>query len=246
MISWILSILSYIIIVVYIILFIAFCIKISDRSAKRLTPYEADLVAKHYEEIKNIYQVIRGWRHDYQNQLQTMNAFLELGNVEELGNYIRELSNDLDSLYTFVKTGNVVVDAVVGSKLAVCKTKNIYCETKFSLPENCKINDVDLCVILSNLLDNSIDACGKIENEKDRIIRLNVEVFKGQFYINIANTVKESPKKSGNKFISSKGKNHGFGLGRIDRTVDKYGGFVNRCLEDNLFITEIMIPLKLE
>lgn len=213
---------------------------------KRRLKQETDLVVKHYEDIKNIYRTIRGWRHDYQNHIQVMSALVELGNIEDLEKYLKNLSDDLDNLYNFVKTGNVVVDSVISSKLAVCKIKNISCETELSMPENCAINDIDLCVVLSNLLDNAIEACEKVEDSENRYIHISIGVLREQLYIEVKNAIKESPKKKGDKFVSSKGDGHGFGLGRIDRTVNKYFGYVNRYFKDNTFVTEIMMPFTLK
>ena len=233
---------AYALLISVVVYFIVAILHVSGYYENRAVKKEVNLVAKHYEEIKNIYQMIRGWRHDYKNHIQVMSALLELGNIEQLGIYLNELSNELDSLYTFVKTGNVVVDAVLSSKLSACKMKNIPCETVLSLPKNCRIKDIDLCIIISNLLDNAIEACEKIDNTGNRFIRVSIENLKGQLYINVTNAVNEPPEKRGNKFVSSKGENHGFGLGQIDRTVRKYVGFVNRYFEDDRFVTEIMIP----
>ncbi len=234
--------LAYVVLISVTVFFVLSFVYISGYFENRTSKQEANLVAKHYEEIKDIYQTIRAWRHDYTNHIQIMSALVELGNIEELSDYLKELSNSFDSLYTFVRTGNVVVDAVISSKLTVCKTKNIPCETNFSIPRICGMNDVDLCVIISNLLDNAIEACERIDNVENRFISIFIGTFKGQLYINVKNSVNEPPKKRGNKFVSSKGENHGFGLERIDRTVHKYVGFVNRYSEDKTFVTEITIP----
>ncbi len=238
--------LAYFVMIAIIVFYVLSCVFISGRFEKRMTVQENDLVTKHYEEIQNVYQTMRAWRHDYKNHIQVMRAFLELGNIEELSDYLDELANDLETIDTFVKTGNVVVDAVISSKLAMCKTKNIPCDSTIQMPDNCNINDVDLCIIISNLLDNAIEACEKIEEKEDRFVRLYIGTFKEQFYINVTNAMNGPSVKKGNKFVTSKGENHGFGLGRIDKTVNKYSGYVNRQEDVDVFSTEIMIPLVSE
>ncbi len=219
---------------------------ISGIFEERKKRQEYSLVVAHYEEITNIYQIMRGWRHDYKNHIQVMNALVEMNKINELQEYLKGLSGDLDSLYEFVRTGNVAVDAIISSKLNVCKIKSIYYETTLSLPTNCLITDIDLCIILSNLLDNATEACEKIDNTEDRYIKTTIGNLRGHLYISVINSIKEPPKKKGDVFVSTKGENHGFGLRRIDRTVQKYGGFVSRSFEENVFRTEIMIPLELK
>lgn len=215
---------------------------IRNLTDKRIAEYQNDLITKHCEEVQNIYKTMRGWRHDYRNHIQTMRASLEMGNLTELGNYLGVLTVDLNTVDTVVKTGNVMADAILNSKLALCKTKNIPYEVTATIPENCVVNDVELCVIIGNLLDNAMEACEKIEDNAQRFIRVYIGVFKQQLYVNVTNSMLDVPVKSGKAFKSSKGENHGFGLMRIDRIADKYNGFVNRQFEDGVFGTEIMLP----
>lgn len=216
---------------------------VRDFTDKRIAEYQNDLITKHCEEVQNIYKTMRGWRHDYKNHIQVMRASLEMGNLTELGNYLGELTVDLNTVDTVIKTGNVMADAILNSKLALCKTKNIPYEVTASIPDTCDISDVEICVIIGNLLDNAMEACEKIEDKAQRFIRVYIGVFKQQLYINVTNSMAGVPVKSGKAYKSSKGENHGFGLMRVDRIADKYSGFVNRQFEDGVFGTEIMLPL---
>lgn len=215
---------------------------IRNLTDKRIAEYQNDLITKHCEEVQNIYKTMRGWRHDYRNHIQTMRASLEMGNLKELGNYLGELTVDLNTVDTVVKTGNVMADAILNSKLVLCKTKSIPYEVTATIPEECSVNDVELCVIIGNLLDNAMEACEKIEDKSQRFIRVYIGVFKQQLYINVTNSMLGTPIKKGKAYKSSKGENHGFGLMRVDRIADKYSGFVNRQFEDGVFVTEIMLP----
>lgn len=217
-----------------------YMVKLTDR---RIAQYQNDLITKHCEEVQNIYKTMRGWRHDYKNHIQVMKASLALGNLKELEAYLGDLTVDLNTVDTVVKTGNVMADAILNSKLALFKTKNIPYEVTASIPEKCAVNDVDLCVIIGNLLDNACEACERMNSDGERFVRVYIGVFKEQLYINVTNAMKGTPQKRGKTFKSSKGENHGFGLGRVDNVTAKYGGFVNRQFEDGVFGTEIMLPL---
>lgn len=230
-------------IVLVIVLAVVFTRRyIRNFTDKRIAEYQNDLITKHCEEVQNIYKTMRGWRHDYKNHIQVMRASLEMGNLTELGNYLGELTVDLNTVDTVVKTGNVMADAILNSKLALCKVRNTPYEVTATIPEECSVNDVELCVIIGNLLDNAMEACEKIEDKSKRFIRIYIGVFKEQLYINVTNSMIGTPVKRGNAYKSSKGENHGFGLMRVDRIADKYSGFVNRQFEDGVFGTEIMLP----
>jgi len=80
-------------------------------------------------------------------------------------------------------------------------------------------------------------------DEKDRIIRVYIDVFNEYLYISVTNAMSGKINKS-TKYTSSKGENHGFGLVSIDKTAKKYNGHINRQNEDGVFATEIMLPLQ--
>lgn len=213
---------------------------------KRTLRYQSDLLEKHCEEVQNMYRQTRGWRHDYHNHIQTMKAYLSMGKTEELEEYLNKLDADLSTVDTVIKTGNVMVDAVLNSKISVAASKGIAVEAKAIVPKNLdtSITEVDVCLIVGNLIDNAIEACMKIEQESERFIRVYMDILKGQFYIYIMNAIGENPKKAGGSYISTKNQeHHGFGLMRIDKVVDKYHGYLERQHEEGVFATEIMLPL---
>lgn len=190
-----------------------------------------------------MYQQMRGWKHDYKHHIQTMKAHLALGQYQELDEYLRDLDTDLTEVDTVLRTGNVRVDAVLNAKLAVAKARGIRVNAKAVVPERLVINEVDLCVIIGNLLDNAMEGCGKIAEER-QFIRVYMEVLKQQLYIYVSNSMADRISQEGGQYLSTKRGNHGFGLIRIDRTVKKYNGFLNRQHEEGVFATEIMLPLS--
>lgn len=213
---------------------------------RRTLRYQSDLLQKHCEEVQNMYRQTRGWRHDYHNHIQTMKACLAMGNLEELETYLNELDQDLTMVDTVIKTGNVMVDAILNSKISVAASRGIAVEAKAIVPGelDTSLSEVDVCLIIGNLMDNAIEACMKIEQERQRFIRVYMDILKGQLYIYIINAMGENPRKTGSVYTSAKSRdNHGFGLMRIDKVVDKYHGYLDRQHEEGVFATEIMLPL---
>lgn len=211
---------------------------------KRISNYQNDLISKHYNEVENIYKQMRGWRHDYHNHIQLMKAYLKLGKYEDMDKYLTELDKDLTSIDTVLKTGNLMVDAILNSKLSMAISQGIKINAKARVPKNIKVSDLDLCIIIGNLLDNAMEGAMKLENPEDRFIRVYIREMKGQIYISVTNSFGGQVKKNNKEYITTKlGINHGFGLKRIDSIVNKYGGFVNRQNEEEVFATEIILPI---
>ncbi len=209
---------------------------------RRIAEYQNDLITKHCDEVQNIYRTMRGWRHDYHNHIQTLLALS--GDESKTKEYLLKLNDDLSKVDTVLKTGNVMVDAILNSKLSLIYSKNIRTNAKAVVPENLKISEIDLCVIIGNLLDNAMEACLRQTEKDDRFIRVFIGVMKDQLYISVSNSVGGEIHKSGKTYVSSKNSaTHGFGLMRIDRLAGKYNGYVNRQNEDGVFATEVLLPL---
>ncbi len=209
---------------------------------KRIAAYQSDLVSRHVEEVQNIYKTMRGWRHDYHNHIQTMIALEASGETERLREYLFDLNRDLTQVDTVIKTGNVMADAILNSKLSLIKNHGIGTAAKAALPASLKISDVDLCVLIGNMLDNALEACLRQQNG-ERFIRVYIGTLKKQLYISVTNTT-GVVHKTQRGYVSTKNEpSHGFGLMRIDRIASKYGGSVNRQSEEGVFATEIMLPM---
>ncbi len=210
---------------------------------KKINCYQNELVDRHYKEVETMYRKMRGWRHDYHNHIQVLQAQLELYQYTDAVEYLKNLADDLLKVDTVQKTGNTMVDAIISSKLALMKERNIRIDITAHVPQDILISGVDLCVLLGNMLDNAMEACSEISDIKDRFIRIYIDIVKNHLYIAVTNSMKEGCKKEGRRYLSSKIGAHGFGLLRIDSIVSKYNGFVNRQNEQDVFATEVMIPL---
>lgn len=209
---------------------------------KRIARFQSDLIAKQTAEIQNMYRQMQEWRHDYRNHIQNMKNCLESDEHSELGQYLDDLADDLTMADTSIKTGNVMADAVLSSKLSVAEQKYIRLSVKAHIPEGTPMTDVELCSVLSNLLDNAVEACEKLPVD-NRFMRVYIHKFKGQFYLSVQNSAGEVKRRNG-IFCSDKQGSHGFGLFRVDRIAKKHGGYVNRQYEEGVFATELMIPLE--
>ena len=211
---------------------------------RRLADFQDSVLNKQRDEVQNIYQTMRAWRHDYHNHIQSIKAMLCMGKMQELSEYLDNLEKDLDGIDIAIKTGNVGLDAILSSKVSIARKRFIDVNCTAKVPEELKISDVHLCAIVGNLLDNAIEACEKItEGASPRFIRIYIGLFKSQLYISVANSTCEKYRRRLSELVTAKLGEHGFGLRRIDKIAEKYDGYVNRKNEPGIFATEVMIPL---
>lgn len=226
---------------------------LKNKYDKRLSDFQDSVLKKQRDEVQNIYQTMRAWRHDYHNHMQSIKAMLEMGKKQELSEYLDNLEKDLDSIDIAIRTGNVGLDAILSSKVSIARKNFIDVNCTAKVPENLKISDVHLCAIVGNLMDNAIEACEKMkccegsktqgESAVPRFIRVYIGLFKSQLYISVTNSTCEKHRKRLSELVTSKLGEHGFGLRRIDKLAEKYDGYVNRKNEPGVFATEVMLSL---
>ena len=214
----------------------------SKKIEKRIASYQHELIETHYREVDNMYRQIRGWRHDYRNHIQTMKAYAANGDLDAIKNYLDLLDEDLTTVDTVIKTGNPMTDAILNSKISLAKAKGIEVVADAHIPVKLKMSELDLCVIIGNLFDNAIDASMALPEEQ-RLIRVYMDMKNTQLYISFTNfTATKKLAKVGNRFHTTKGDGHGFGLVRIDNIIERLDGYLSRNSEDGAFTTEILIP----
>lgn len=225
--------------------------------------YQNQLLERQVQEVQNIYLTMRGWRHDYHNHLQSMKAYVKMGQFEKLEEYLALLEEDLDNVNQLIESGNVNLDAILNSKLSLALKNGIEVDYKATCPEKLSVSDIDLCALIGNLIDNAVESCEKVADGQAKpcgaaegtegaglmqegrkpFIRLYIGVLKKQLYISVTNATNEVVRKLDSEYITNKRGNHGHGLKRIDLVVEKYGGYINRQNEPGVFVTEIMLPL---
>lgn len=209
----------------------------------KVNEYQNKVVGQQVDEVQNIYQTMRGWRHDYHNHMQTLKAHLAMKQYDLANEYLNQLEQDLNGIDFLIKTGNMNVDAILNSKLSLANTKDIHINCKATVPKELKVNDIDLCVIIGNLIDNAVESCDEVKDGSEKFLRIYIGIFKHQLYISVTNSTTELIRKLDTEYITKKRGNHGHGLKRINNIVNKYDGYINRKNEPGVFVTEIMLPL---
>lgn len=215
---------------------------ISKILCKFISQHQNDLLEVHYREVENMYNQMRGWRHDYSNHIQVLKSYAYEEDIPSIKNYLNEIDNDFKTVNKIIRTGNKMTDAILNSKISLARSKNIPINITANIPTKLSIPEIELCIILGNIFDNAIEASLKL-GEADRMIRIYMDMKGTQLYISFTNlTATKKLKKEHGIFKTSKGKGHGFGLIRVDEVVNRNHGFISRNSEDGAFTIEVLLP----
>ncbi len=211
-----------------------------SKKEKHYLEYQKELLQIQFQEVENLHKEMKIFRHDFKNHIQSLIILNNNKEFDKVNEYLNNLNNEITKIDTVVKTGNIMCDAILNSKINLAKGKgiNVVCDAAITIALS--TSEVDLCVIIGNLMDNAIEASLQ-SNEK--LIRIYMTIKNTQLYMSFTNFTK-SKKQIKNKgiFKTSKGVNRGYGLISIDKLVEKYNGYLSRNSEDDSFTTEILLP----
>lgn len=195
------------------------------------------LELERYEEIIRKNADVRAFRHDYKNNLFAVETFLQTGRQEEAMAYIRGMTDSLQKTSFRYQSGNILADAILSDKAEAAKEYGITFDFDGIIPSN-GIGNRDLCAILSNALDNAIEACKKLSSSN---ITIRSTSKPGGVIFVISNPVSETvPIKNGLIQTSKSDKlNHGFGISNIRKAAKQYNGYVECTCQNLMFTIEI-------
>lgn len=195
---------------------------------------------EHYKKINKLTDDLREFRHDYKNHMICLQSLLNNKQYDEALSYVKSITNQeiLDSNKFF--SGNQIADAILTDKNELAQKNN--CKIIFDGSVSDEISVSNLCTILSNALDNSIEACSKIDSDETQIIDVKCVASELIQIIRISN-----PNLDNNAVTeTSKAdrKNHGFGLSNIRRTVERTDGQMIISSQYPTFVLEIEFKVK--
>lgn len=196
-----------------------------------------------YRSVSENFVKQRKVTHEYKNQILCIESLINTGNYEELKNYIKNISGHLSTELDYIKTNNVIVDAILNSKYRETLEKGIIFIFKLNDLSTIRIEDEDIVVILSNLLSNAIEACEKYSGKK--VIKLKFIEEGDNIIISVKNTYNGKLEIKGGEIQTSKLyeiDEHGIGIKNIIDVIEKYqGSYVIQSNKEEFYFS-IMLP----
>lgn len=186
---------------------------------------------------------MRKLSHDVRNHLTAIRAMLEKNDYDGLKKYIDSLEPvQSESMVTF-NTGNPMADAVLSSKASAADRAEAVIVFDGVVPDR-NIADSDLVILLSNLVDNAIEACEKITGSKQ--IRISSTFQNGMWVFRISNPVEHLVTIVNNRIATTKSDReiHGIGISNVERIAEKYDGCLFLSCDEQTFTAKTVISLN--
>lgn len=185
----------------------------------------------------------RKMRHDVRNNLDIVYGYLRDKKYEKAEDLVKELLGVVEERDALIHTGNVSIDSVIDDKLSLAKEKNIIYEEN---AKNMYYGDIEineLALLIGLALDNAIEACEKVE--ENRYIYFEARNKKDYLVIHITNSIIPHTKPRFYKTSKLVDKmNHGFGVEEIKDIVKRYDGDIQYDTKEDRVILRIILKTK--
>lgn len=193
-----------------------------------------------YDNLCTVIAETREARHDMRHHFHALQNFVKRKDWEGLEKYLSDACSSIPDTELNL-CANSVVDGVASHYGLLFRKQNIPFSFELDLPSELPIPEIDLCLVLSNLLENALEASLKTKPQKRRI---KVQVYlhsKHMVLLSVANAFNGDIKEKDGVFQSSKHRGEGVGIQSIRRIAKKNGGYSRFHYENGMFYANVML-----
>ena len=197
-----------------------------------------------YENLRSAIEEARQARHDIRHHFVQLSVMAEDGNLEKIKDY---LQNAMDKIpgFDFHFCENQSVDNVIGYYYALAQKEEIPFDARVDLPQELSVDEMDLCLILSNLLENALEASRKTTMSRQQILLEIRQHSASLLLIRVENNFDGIIKEKNHLLHSTKRKGLGIGTQSVRRMAEKNDGSCNFTYENGVFTAKIMLRATL-
>lgn len=193
-----------------------------------------------YDSLLTTTRQIRQARHDMRHHFHVLQGFAAQGNMAGILDYLAEVQGNIPA-GDLGLCENAVVDSVAGYFAPLYRENGIPLSFSLDLPYDLPVPDTDLCSVLSNLLENALEASLRTAPEK-RSVRVSACLRSGNMLLlSVENSYDGEVREKNGVFLSSKRPGEGIGLQAVRHTAEKNGGYSRFHYGDGVFTANVML-----
>lgn len=193
------------------------------------------------ETLRESWQKTRTYRHDLRHHMQYISSCIENGRIEQAQGYIREICSEIEMNEVIVYCENEAANLIFSAFAARAKDCGILITIRAGIAQSISISESDLCVLLSNTLENALRACRKMK-EKGLSATIEVDAYQrnGKFFLQAINSCEEDITFEHGLPVTNK-PGHGIGVRSICAVVERYNGIYSFSVKDDKFILRVSL-----
>lgn len=196
----------------------------------------------YYQELENNQQTVRRMRHDMKNHLGIVETLLRERKYETVQEYLHSLDQEFVS-HTKVYCEDPVINAVLNVKMQNAESAEIACQYLVDINGQLPMEDMEMCTLLANTLDNAIEASVKIADIRKRWISLKVRCRNGNLSCEIENVKENKITEKNGLFETDKSDSsvHGLGLRSVTQIVKRHNGTIKIAYTEDRFKVTVFV-----
>ena len=205
---------------------------------------EHELITKQDGEIRSLHQNARKLKHDMKNHLMVIASYINDMDYEKAKQYASDILDKFNGMHSYVETGNALMNHILNEKLQYARSQGILVKAEIENLAFARMKSIDFSALLSNMLDNAIEASLREATGAAREIHIAITQCKGYDTIGVKNRVSKSVLAENPGLVSVKAEknNHGLGIVQIKSIVDEYQGMSDFYEEEGFFCVKVFIP----
>ncbi len=177
-----------------------------------------------YNRMLNAEEATNSVRHEMSHHMIALMGLIRNGENQRADDYIASVVKELEHLPVFRYSQNTLVNIIAGSYLDRAEKMGIEVKHSLLVPESLDILDEDLSVFLTNMFQNALEACQRIEPEEKRYIHVKMYLHENFLFIGCANSM--APKQEAPSDSAEKKRLHGYGMKTMSHIAEKYGSIL--------------------
>ena len=218
---------------------------LKEEQATRCVEYQqTQAIRARIHEAEQFYTRIRQLKHEMRGHMTNIKGLAQSGEYASLDDYIAKMDEGMSGFELTLQTGNPVTDVIVNDTRRRSLDLGIRFQAEFHYPEPGAYDAFDVGIILQNLLQNALEACGKV-SEGERFIALTGK-RKGRFFlIEVKNSFAgEVVFGQDGLPVTTKQEDvpmHGIGLSNVRREAEKYMGELDLNTDQREFSATVLL-----
>ena len=199
---------------------------------------------ENYTRFYNVYSENKYLSHDLKNHLNILENYMRHKEYEKAYNYMIKLREPILKIEEYAPSGNQIVDMILNDKFAIAEKENISVNQEIDIIGEIGISDEDLCTVLSNLLDNALEACEKCIDQRSWI-DITIRKMNYGLILKVSNSMQGKILISEERYLTTKedSKRHGIGLDSVNYVLKKYNANIKIESSNQTFNVSIVFFL---
>jgi hypothetical protein len=221
---------------VFVLLYYAETQKQADIQRERdMLDTQFRLAQTEFASLRQMQQNAASYRHDMRHHFALLQGLASKEHIEEIKVYLRTAQSDMEAITPLRFCENETVNLILSAFATKAKQSGILLTIDAKLPDSLTLSDTELCSLLSNALENAIQASENIADCNKRNIKLRMYSKNNKLCIEIRNSYQSEPIFCQGLPVS-KEQDHGFGTKSMAHIVEKHGGVYQFSVKDGWFI----------